>query len=232
MTTVRELIEGSLRLIEELGAGQTADNESANDALKSLAMMINSWSAMGDMIFTETIDSLSLTGGDGTYTIGATGDFAVARPSRITAAYVTSGSVDSVLSVIDASQYAAIPVKTTQGTPDRIFFASDFPNASIKLYPVPSSAMTLTLYSEKPLTEYTALTTTLSLPPGYERALKYNLAVEIAPEYGKTASPTVQSIAIESKSAIQAANNRYDNEKLVADGALLSQGGYNIYTGQ
>lgn len=232
MTTVRELIEGSLRLIEELGAGQVSDADSANDALKSLSMMINSWSSMGDLIYTETTDSYAMTAGDGVYTIGATGDIAVARPTRITAAYVTSGGVDSPLEIIDAKKYADIPIKTLQGIPEQIYFESNYPNATLRLYPVPSAADTLVLYSEKPLTEYTALTTTLSLPPGYERALKYNLAVEIAPEYGKQASATVQKIAIQSKNAIQNNNNRYDSEKLVADPALIATGTFNIYTGE
>lgn len=230
MTTVRELIEGSLRLIEQLGAGESAGAEDAADCLEALSMMIGSWSGASDLIFAETTDNLTLTAGDGIYTIGATGDFAVSRPVRIVSAYITNGTTDTALNIIDARTYAAIPVKTTQGTPDSIYLESNFPNATIKLYPVPSGAYTLNLVSEKPLTEYTALTTTLSLPPGYERALKYNLAIEIAPEFGKDVRASVMSTAIESKNTIMAANNRYDNDKLSVDSALLGGGDIDIFT--
>jgi hypothetical protein len=230
MTTVRQIITDSLRLIEEVGAGETPSAESSSDAMRALSMMINSWSPQGDLIYSETVETFNLTANDGVYTIGATGDFATPRPTRIVAATVNDGSIDKSLDIIPANIYAAIQDKTIVGVPDTLTFFSDYPNATIKLYPLPSSAYTITLYTEKPLTEYTSLDTVLSLPPGYERALKYNLAIEIAPEYGKQASATVMKIAIESKNAIRNANNRYDNDKLMTDAALISKSGYNIYS--
>jgi len=60
------------------------------------------------------------------------------------------------------------------------------------------------IVSEKELGQLT-LSATVDLPPGWERALIYNLAVELAPEYGQQPDQLVYNIAVESKRMINAA---------------------------
>jgi len=231
MATIRDLIAGSLRLIEEIGAGETPSGESSADGLTALNAMISSWSIQGDLIYTETTETFTLTGNDGSYTLGPSGDFVTTRPIRIVSATINDGANDYELTVYGIDQYASISDKTTAGVPDSIYYDGNFPNITMKLYPVPDSAYTLTLYTEKPLTEYSSISDTLTVPPGWERGLRYNLAMEIAPEYGKQAPATVMKIAIESKNAIRNQNNRSDNEKLRVDEALGTVGSFDIYSG-
>lgn len=232
MATIRDLITGSLRLIEELGAGDTASAESCADGLTALNAMIGSWSIQGDLVYTETVETFTLTANDGSYTIGPTGDFATTRPSRIIAITVNDGTNDFPLTMYSIDQYASIPNKTIQGPPDSVYSDYNFPDLTVKLHPLPGPGYTMTVYSEKPLSEYSAIADTLTVPPGYERALRYNLAAEIAPEYGKQAPPAVMKIAIESKNAIRNQNNRADNDKITVDEALLGGGGFDIYSGR
>jgi hypothetical protein len=58
---------------------------------------------------------------------------------------------------------------------------------------------------------------TFSLPPGYGRALRYNLAVELASEFGAALDPTVSAIAQSSKADLRQLNVSNDLAKLPSD---------------
>jgi hypothetical protein len=80
-----------------------------------------------------------------------------------------------------------------------------YPNAAISLSPRPTGG-TLEVSSYTPLTQFASLATTIALPDGYERALTYALALELAPEYGRPIDQAVMGVAGESKQAITALN--------------------------
>jgi hypothetical protein len=50
----------------------------------------------------------------------------------------------------------------------------------------------------------------LAFPPGYLRAFTYNLAMELAPEFGVEPTPQVQRIAMASKRDIKRINSPKD----------------------
>lgn len=230
MTTIRDTITGALRLIEEVGAGETPTSESLNDGLYSLKSMISSWSIQGGMVFTKSTDLFSLVSGTSSYSIGATGDFATARPLDIDYITISSGGVDFTLEEMTEQEYAGIAIKTVQGMPYAFYYDGNYPNGNIKFYPTPSENYVITIYSNKPLSEFTSVNEQLIAPEGYERAFRYNLAVEIAPEYGKQASASVASIAIESKNAVKSQNNKNGAEKMRVDSFLTGRSKYDIYT--
>lgn len=233
MTTVRDLITGSLRLIEEIGAGQTISAEDASDGLSSLIAMLDSWSIQGGTIYSETIESFNLTGAT-SYTIGSGGVFNTTRPSKIRAAtYTLSGAdvYEESLEILSMEEYAYQKDKTITGYPRRMYYDGGYPLGTIYLHPIPSSGI-LKLFSEKSLTNYTSINDSITLPPGYERALRYNLAVELAPEYGKQASQTVMMVAFESKNFIENKNRENDKDTMVVDDAIMGQSTFNIYSGQ
>lgn len=228
MGTILDTINGHLRLLEELGAGETASAEDAADALYSLNSMLSSWSIEGDLVFTETTDTKTLVAGTGSYTIGTGGTINTTRPARLK--YVTVDYAgDSELLEMTQEQYIAIPDKTTQGVPTSYYYDGNYPLGNLYLYPVPDAAYTMKLYSEKPISEYSAVTDTLVAPEGWERAFRYNLAVERAPEYGKAPSAIVLSIAIQSKNAIR--NAIAETEKIIVDDALNTISRFDINRG-
>lgn len=224
MSTIRDVVTRSLKLIEEVGAGETASSESAFDAMTSLITMIDSWSIQNKLVYTETRESFALTVSDGEYTIGSGGNFNTVVPIEITSAFIRIGDRDYPLNLIGADEYASIVDKSTQEIPEYMYFDGDYPTANIFLYPVPSQSATLHIYSKKPLTNFSSLDDVLSVPVGYERAFIYNLAIEIAPEYGKQAAQTVMMIAGESKKAIESANSLNDSVILGVDIGLTTIG--------
>ncbi len=231
MTTARDIIEIALRKIHVLGRGQSLQNDEAQDALTALNDMLASWSVEGGYVFTETTETFNLTSA-ASYTIGSGGDFDTDRPFEIVSAYVSDASTDYPLMLIDQKEYSRISNKTIAGVPDQLYFDNNYPLANIKLYPVPSAANTLTLNSYKPLTSFAGLSNTVNLPPGYNRALVFNLAVELAPDYSKEPTGTVLSVAEQSKSIIFTSNTRNDKFISSVDTALLQNySDYNIYRG-
>ena len=80
------------------------------------------------------------------------------------------------------------------------------------------------------LTQPATLSTELHFPPGYMRAFAYNLAMEIAPEFGVEPSPQVQRIAMTSKRNLKRINNPYDVMSLPY-AIVANRQRFNIYAG-
>jgi hypothetical protein len=237
MATVRDLISSALRKITVLGAGENMTAEDATDGLNSLNQMLDSWSADGQVIYSRSTDTLALTTGDLSYTMGPSGDINTARPVSITQATITQGgTIITPMNILGAETYSTLGFPSLQGIPENLYVNNSVPLLELKLYPVPISGLTLTIYSMKKLSDF-ALNDTVILPPGYERALVYNLAVEIAPEYEREASSTVKNIASDALSTIKRNNQQYPAPLMAVDPMLgqryTNEGlwGFNIYGG-
>lgn len=210
MTTARDIIQSALRKIAVLGVGSSLSGEEAADALDALNALIASWSTQGSMIYIETAETFNLTANDGTYSMGPSGDFNTSRPLSIQAVTVDVTGDDYKLKNIDQREYAAIGNKIEQGDPCYYYHNGGYPLDTIRLWPIPSTNGTITIWSEKALTEFTDLNTTFALPPEYKRALIYNLAIELAPEYEKEPSNTVWRIANQSRKFVTNQNRKND----------------------
>jgi hypothetical protein len=101
-----------------------------------------------------------------------------------------------------------IPFKTLTGVPYFLNYDNANPVDNLRLYPYPSTAYSIFLLTEKPLTSLSTLDTSLSLPPGWDRALVYNLALELAPEYGQQPDASIVKIANDSLDNIRMATIR------------------------
>ena len=104
------------------------------------------------------------------------------------------------------------------------------PDMEMYVYPVPTTAIEFHFISVEELSQPPALATTLVLPPGYLRALSYCLAVEVAPEYGVEAPPTVQRIAVASKRTLKRINNP-DDILAMPYPLVASRQRFNIFSG-
>jgi hypothetical protein len=103
-------------------------------------------------------------------------------------------------------------------------------NIEMVVYPVPTRDLEWHFISVQELTQPVDLFTYLVFPPGYLRAFRYNLACEIAPEFGMEPSRTVQRIAMASKRNIKRQNNP-DDIMAMPYPIMGSPGRFNIYSG-
>lgn len=227
--TVLDIIKSSFRLLNVYASGETPSSDDSADALTTLNMMIGSWNNDGLMIYQVLNETFSLVNGTASYLIGAGQTFNTTRPNKIDSAYVRdTASNDFDVRLINSEEYGNIAEKTLTGVPSRMYYNAAYPYATMYFWPVPDAAYTLGLNQWKQISTFTDLVTTITLPPGYEMALRYCLAVELAPEFGKVVTADIASGAQQHKSAIMRINNRKPFMKI--DSALLGQGQYNIYS--
>lgn len=202
MTTARQIITRAMQKIGVLIKSEPPSADEADDALASLNALISSWSNDSLMIFARSLESFPLTGAE-SYTIGVGGDFNTVRPTNIVDAYVRQGTTDLPLAIIDDETFAGIITKNVSGLPYALNYSNSYPLGVIKTYPLGLGGYTLFLLTEKPATGFATLDTVLNLPDGWERALIYNLAIELAPEYAQKPDAVILKIAAESLGAIK-----------------------------
>lgn len=168
--------------------------------------------SVGVSTVTMSAVALSTPGAAESITYTIPGNFNIARPLRITNAFTritttgTSG-LDYPIDIIGRDKYSAIGLKGVNGPwPTLCYYDPTYPLGNLYFYPNPSSAGVLHLWTDTILTSFSGLTTAINMPQGYARAIKKNLALELAPEYGKTAGALLVRQAAESKAMIKALN--------------------------
>lgn len=210
MTTAAELINGSLRLLGVLAEGEEPSVAVMQDSIMAMNQMIQSWDterlsvfSTQDQVFTWPAYTMSRT-------IGPTGDFVGNRPIEIDdATYFKdpSSGLSFGVKIINQQQYDGIAFKTVTSTyPQVMWINNTFPDMEITVYPIPIKALEWHIISVETLTEVSSVATDMYFPPGYLRAFRYNLACELAPEFGVEPSPQVQRIAMSSKRNIKRIN--------------------------
>jgi hypothetical protein len=105
-----------------------------------------------------------------------------------------------------------------------------YPDIEMVIYPVPLRLLEWHFISVEKLTQPALLSTEMSFPPGYLRAFRYNLACELAPEFGVEPSPTVSRIAMYSKRNLKRINNP-DDIMALPYSIVGTRQRYNIYAG-
>jgi hypothetical protein len=213
-TTAGEQINGALRLLGVLAEGETPSSETSQDCLSALNQMIESWNTERLSVFSTQDQVFSWPPGTISRTLGPTGDFVGNRPIQLDdATYFRdpSNGISYGIKIINQQQYDGIAVKTVTSTyPQVIWINMSYPDIEMYVYPVPTKVLEFHFISVEELTQPANLATTLAFPPGYLRAFRYNLACEIAPEFGIQPSGQVSRIAMTSKRNIKRINNPGD----------------------
>lgn len=204
--TAQELINSAMRALGELASGETPTTQESNDAFERLNQLLASWSAENLPIPYLAVESFALTGAQ-SYTIGPSGTFNTARPLRLVAANsVAANGAASPAEVITARQWTEIRDKSRGGTlAEKVYLNPGYPLGTLYVWPKATGSQ-IELHSYKALAAFPSLSTTVDLPPGYERALIFGLALDLAPEYGRPVGDALAKAAAESKAALAALN--------------------------
>jgi hypothetical protein len=195
---VRQLINSALRKLGVYASGESATAAEIEDALDAVNRMLNSWSTDSNGVHTLTAETKTLTSGDGRYTYGSGGDIDSARPVKILEALIRSDDYDYPVNETTRKNWMDIGNKATEGRPRVFLYEPAYPLGTLDLWPIPDDDYDLVLYAQKPLAQYTNSGDDLDLPPEYEEAIEWNLALRLAPEYvGASIPPLIVSMAQE-----------------------------------
>jgi hypothetical protein len=227
MATGLDIVTSAMRKIGAITKNEVPSSDEVNDGIDALNDLLSSWSNESNTVYARQVESFPLNSGVPSYTIGTGGDFNTVRPIKIVSAYVRLGGTDTPVEIITDEAYGDVPFKNTGGGGSYFLnYTYGFPLGTINLYPVPGAGYTLFLISEKELNNVT-LNADVSFPPGWKRALIYNLAMELAPEYSQQVSPEILNTARQSKAAIERAIMKTRS----MDGTPSLGNRYNIYSG-
>lgn len=233
--TGRDLISASLRLIGAIAPGETPSASELTDGLASINRMVDSWTNDNLLIYSEVNEQFPIVAGVQSYTMGPTGTFNTIRPGEITRVLLrvetSTPAIEYPVDILSGREWASILQKEiTSKIPNSVYIEGTYPLETLLIYPIPSVAYKLVIYSMKPIATIATIDTIISLPPGYEQALVFNGAVQLAPEYGRAVSQEIAMTATESKASIKRRN--YKPSYLRVDNSLITRGSFNIYTGE
>ncbi len=207
MATVLDIVTRSLKDIGAYNYGDTLDADEAAGAIDILNSMLDMWNAEGLVVYASTRESVVLTVGKALpYTWGTAGDINTARPVRLTNAFLRDTTNDYPVEIISQNQWDSIPEKSDTGRPFCLFYNPTYPLGSVYFYYLPDLAYTLFLDSEKDLGTFTGTTDTITLPPEYMAAIRWNLAAELCPSYKKAPPPKVEQMAERSLAILKRLN--------------------------
>lgn len=206
MTSALDIISRSLRLLGVYAKGESPDPSESADALAVLNGVMGAISNTS-LVYAKTLDTIALTAGVESLTVGPSGTTATTRPLKVLdESYITNGTISYPLRVLTQQQYSDIVSKATQAIPQTLTPLMAMPDVQLTLWPVPIGGLTLSLWSIKQLATFPSLTTAVSLPAGYEDALGYLLAEALAPEYQTEPPPTVQRLIKRARRDIEEMN--------------------------
>lgn len=200
MSTATTIITDAFKTIGVLSEGETASTTMLDDALRALNRIMALLSNDKDFAYSSVAISLALTS-QTSFTVGATGNLVANRPIKIDSAYVIRDGITYPVKVISRQEWDSIPYKASTGSvPEVIFYEPTMDNGTVYPYPI-STGCTLYMRTTDLVNSFAALTTTLSMPPGYEECLIQNLAVNVSTNYPdiKLSPLTVRAAALSLK---------------------------------
>lgn len=207
-----DLIRRSMLLINAIAADETPADGELNDGLLTLNEMIDSWNLQTMAVYRDPVENFVLTPGQATYnwgtTAGVTG-ITTDRPIYLHNVTCVRAGTTTPVDVISQDQYDAISLKSTPGSLiEKVLYINDFPLGRLTCFPVPTEAVTLTFNTSHKLVGPVTLQDIIAMPPGYLRALRYCLAVELWPEYSNKSTDieTVRAIAAAAIGKVKVSN--------------------------
>lgn len=218
MATVSDAITDALTRMGVLAAGETPSSADMTYAFSTLNILNDAWGVERLLIPYIARTTATITANQTSYTVGTGGDINIVRPVYVTAIRFIDTSQDPdlemPLNILTDDDYASIPLKAMTSTmPTAAYYNPTYASGFGTLIPWPiptSTTLQWAFYSAVTMPQFSATTSTLTIPPGYHRFIVTQLAKEMIPAF-RVPQDIAQSLyqqAIEAKNEIKVANYR------------------------
>ncbi len=236
MATVQaSIIVPALREIAAIQAGEEGTTAEVTDAFDRLNMMLDTWATDNLTIPSVTRTTATITANQASYTVGASANINIAKPVFIEKVnfqdtFLTPDMEYSLGDLLTEQQYAAIPMKAlTAPYPISVYWNPTYITTgygTLTPWPIPTSTtLQWVVYAWTAIVQFSTLSETVVLPPGYREALTTNLAVLLTTQWGRQPHPVLVKRASDSLASIKRANKRQIDVTFGAD-ALGDRGNY------
>jgi len=240
ITTVSDVFKRAFRVMNVSVVGETLDADEAAEALQQLNWMMDQWSLERLTVYQIENQLFDIKANQYSYTIGPSPDcdWVTDRPAILdtTPAFVrqlTSGIyIDYKCDYWPNDRFQGIVQKVVKTNYPSVWTCDRaFPISTIRIYPVPTLDLTFGLSQPIQFNKFCSVSDYIGLPPGYDQAIAYGLAEQLASEYGVPAQKLIwiSAQAKETKQRIKTANN--EPMLLEIDRTLETKSPYNIYGG-
>jgi len=208
-----DLLASALRLIGVLASGETPSGNESADGLVIAQQMVDSWQAERLVINQILMSEFPLTPGQQVYTCGMEGNFNIPRPARIERYSIVNLNnpaqpLELPLQILDFQEWQSlVPVKLINSTlPQYLYDDNAYPLRNLNYWCIPSVPVKTRIYGWQPISTFPDLVTDVQFPPAYIKAIRYNLAVDLAPEFGRSVPPEVAAQAMLTKGILKSMN--------------------------
>ncbi len=204
--------------------------------------MLQEWERRRWLVF-HLVTLFKTSTGALSYSVGPGGDFdtgpGTVRPAKLESAFLRQiqipppNQIDYPLEIIQAREdYNKIALKSLVSFPQAAFLDTDWPLASLFVWPVPNAniyQVHISVLAQLP-SRFASLATSFSLPFEYYSAILYNLAMRLRPKYGIRGGPgdNLPLLARNSLGVLRGANTQIG--RLSMPGGLLRGNQYNIFS--
>lgn len=223
--SANDVIADALAELNAIGAGDPIPGPLGAFCLRRLNQMISNWATHRLTMLATARDTYALVSGTQDYTVGEDGTFNVLRPTAIErAAIIPVGlTVEIPVDLLTEAEWNRLTLKSlTSPFPTLLTYTTTFPLGTLRVFPVPTTAPTLVLYTPTAITGFANLATSYSFAPGYAQALYSNLAKNLATPLGRNLPDATAELARTSLGDIKRQNQILTELQLPMGGRLYS----------
>lgn len=229
----QDLINLSAKALGALKPGQSLNADELADGLLFLNLLIDSSNTSKANIYCESVAQYPTAANTQSYTIGPGGVWNTTRPQRIVQANMllpSSPTVRKPLDIWGRKRWGAVRLQQVYTYPAALYCDYNDPLATIYFVPIPDAVYQIELYMWQLNAALASLSTTISVPPGYEEFWQYNLAERIAATLEVEIPAKVTELARQSRANIMRMNLK--SPQVRSDYASREPSGFNYFSGE